>query len=740
MTRIIALMTAAAISLALAGTAQAQTARSGKVVGLAIIVEYQDHKSSHTRQQVEEFFNRVGGMRGSNQPISVYDFYKRFSEGRLELTHVVAPVVTLPFKFAERGSFGSPRIYWPEAKKVLDTMNFNLSTSGVTLNSRGEPLLITMLVAAPIRPTGLAATGNGISRTAMRHNPRHNPANIRVVVHEIGHAFMGWGHAGASAMARDLMKGGWVPNPYFRHMAGWVDPVDITNMPAGTKLTLTANSNQVFVYRRNANEAFYIEARQSDSINGVPIGKDESGLLIWHYNQAGARGTAANATGFWRIELVHANGRTEMGSGNRFALFRAGVRTRFDRATTPSSAWRDGTPSGLNISRISGAGNTMSFTLGFENYADEMIPEVKFLDDIYSSLAAPSNVVVTLNQNLTLNTLVNLPAPRTPGVTVTIRSANPARPVTITRGTVGNLFTVPSRTTLILENIIIDGGGRGNFISSDEDDEEEAEADENGNIIAASPVQPADDSEEAPAAGTAAVAGTLVRVNSGGTFVMRNGAVLRNNINSGNGGGVFINGNGRFTMNGGEISGNTSGNEAGGVYINTNAAFTMSGGIINGNTANNSGGVYARRSTFTMSGGQITGNTAAANGGVRVHGQNAVFTMTGGEISGNNSNSGGRGVHIASNGVFNFHGGVVAGTGRNLNNVVSGSNNLNTSAPRNAVIIAWNRPSGNVPNYTAGANTDLTVSAGGTAAWANQNGVLGISYTNGANRGWIRAW
>jgi len=45
----------------------------------------------------------------------------------------------------------------------------------------------------------------------------------------------------------------------------------------------------------------------------------------------------------------------------------------------------------------------------------------------------------------------------------------------------------------------------------------------------------------------------------------------------------------------------------------------------------------------------------------------------------------------------------------------------------------------------------LTVSAGGTAVWANQGGVsseaglssgagLGISYTNGANRGWIKAW
>ena len=62
---------AAAFFLALAGTVYSQTARTGKIVGLALIVEYPDHRTVHTRQQVDEFFNRVGGKRGSNQPVSV---------------------------------------------------------------------------------------------------------------------------------------------------------------------------------------------------------------------------------------------------------------------------------------------------------------------------------------------------------------------------------------------------------------------------------------------------------------------------------------------------------------------------------------------------------------------------------------------------------------------------------------------------------------------------------------------
>ena len=91
-------------------------------------------------------------------------------------------------------------------------------------------------------------------------------------------------------------------------------------------------------------------------------------------------------------------------------------------------------------------------------------------------------------------------------------------------------------------------------------------------------------------------------------------------------------------------------------------------------------------------------------------------------------------------GSVNINGGVVAGTGANIAAVVSGTHNLNAAAPGNAVIIAWNRPSGNIPNYTAGSNTNLTVSAGATAVWQNQGGALGISYTNGGNVGWLRLW
>ena len=348
-------------------------------------------------------------------------------------------------------------------------------------------------------------------------------------------------------------------------------------------------------------------------------------------------------------------------------------------------------------------------------------------DDLVASYSgATKNIDIALKQNLTIVAAMNnIKAPALAGATLTIRSANPAKPVTLKRGTSGNLFIVPNGATLIFRDIIIDGGGNISFF---EEDDDEDEYDEDGNLIS----KPVIDTS-----------GTLVRINSGGTFIMESGAVLRNNVNSGDGGGVYIAKDGTFTMNSGEITGNTA-QSSGGVMIH-NGTFIMNDGKIRSNTALGVGGgvrnPYAN-GVFTMNGGEISGNTAVsgAGGGVRLS-NSATFNMTGGRIIGNTSVGNGNGVAVANNvgTTFNLNGGVIAGVGSNTTAIVSGTHYLNTASPNNAVVIAWNRPSGTL-NYTVGTNTNLTVSAGAAAIWANKGGVLGISYTNGSNTGWIKAW
>ncbi|GHS86516.1 hypothetical protein FACS189487_00950 [Campylobacterota bacterium] len=100
---------------------------------------------------------------------------------------------------------------------------------------------------------------------------------------------------------------------------------------------------------------------------------------------------------------------------------------------------------------------------------------------------------------------------------------------------------------------------------------------------------------------------TLVYVDNGAVFDMRDGAITGNTAS--NGGGVFVNG-GSFTMHNGTISGNTASGVGGGVYVQS-GSFTMNGGIISGNTAaNDGGGVFVHKgngSIFNKTGGTIYG-------------------------------------------------------------------------------------------------------------------------------------
>jgi hypothetical protein len=136
--------------------------------------------------------------------------------------------------------------------------------------------------------------------------------------------------------------------------------------------------------------------------------------------------------------------------------------------------------------------------------------------------------------------------------------------------------------------------------------------------------------------------GVLVR---SGAFTMNGGTIGRNNSNIG--GGVILEEDGTFTMNGGTISGNTAGGidrsrgGGGGIFMN-GGTFTMNNGTISGNTARRSnltggGGIYMAGGTFTMNSGALTGNTSGYGGGVCV--ERGMFTMSGGAISGNDSSN-----------------------------------------------------------------------------------------------------
>jgi len=192
------------------------------------------------------------------------------------------------------------------------------------------------------------------------------------------------------------------------------------------------------------------------------------------------------------------------------------------------------------------------------NYAD--------LAAALGSINAAGTYTVTLFTSQILATNMTLDASGSAAV-ITLTSTVATR--AIMRGTSGDLLTVNSGVSLILQNIIIDGNKS---------------------------VYPANN-------------GTLVMVN--GALTMKSGAVLQNNYNGTTTPAGTVNVKGTFTMEDGEIRGN-NGYNGSGVFINGSSTFIMTGGAICNNTSGSGGGVFIEASSVITLGGtaRIYGNTA----------------------------------------------------------------------------------------------------------------------------------
>jgi hypothetical protein len=226
----------------------------------------------------------------------------------------------------------------------------------------------------------------------------------------------------------------------------------------------------------------------------------------------------------------------------------------------------------------------------------------------------------------------------------------------------------------------------------------------------------------------------VIRVDSGGTLIFGDGAVITGNhrtdrLISDCGGGVFVSSGGVFRMNGGEIRDNKVENGGGGVIVGdstgTGGVFEMSGkAAISGNEAGtDGGGVIVWSGTFTMDGeSAIRGNTAAGNGGgVSVANDNTgnfspTFTMKGGTISGNKTTRrldddawgylGGGGVFVFivdTPGIFTKTGGIIYGSKK-----ADGTDEDAGLANITAADIGHAVATSNFVVYTPGYKRDLT--------------------------------
>ncbi len=162
-----------------------------------------------------------------------------------------------------------------------------------------------------------------------------------------------------------------------------------------------------------------------------------------------------------------------------------------------------------------------------------------------------------------------------------------------------------------------------------------------------------------------------VYIAGDGDFTMNGGTVKENETTSGNGGGIFLNG-GSFFMVNGYIADNSSKSDGGGICILNNGSFTMNNGDITGNgkktgtvVTQNGGGVYIDGGTLTVTSGNISSNASNVNGG-GVYIMNGTVMMGAGKILANSCGQYGGGVYVYNSSTTDkktvtFNGGTLSG-------------------------------------------------------------------------------
>ena len=128
-----------------------------------------------------------------------------------------------------------------------------------------------------------------------------------------------------------------------------------------------------------------------------------------------------------------------------------------------------------------------------------------------------------------------------------------------------------------------------------------------------------------------------VYVEGGGQFTMTGGNIVGCGSSKGKGGGVKVDGGGKFEMNGdaAAIIGCVAA-KGSGVYVAENATFIMNGGTIRDCVFSWEGGGVYNAGQFTMNGGTIR-NCAAAAGGAVYHDSSAPLILNGTIISDNSA-------------------------------------------------------------------------------------------------------
>lgn len=362
----------------------------GTYVGLCLLIDFPDVPGTIAPDEVEAFCNRKG-YNGFGNAGSVRDYFYEVSNRQLEYRNIVTPHYYTAKN--QRSYYTDPQVPQPDRARELikealafwksqgfdfsqlttDDQQYAYATNvfyaGDCVNNWGQGLwphafhLKTRVQLAP-----------GVNAFDYQITDMTDELSLGTFCHENGHMvcdfpdLYDYGDESAGVGAFCLMCGGAnadQKNPahvgaYLKYKAGWA--TSLVELANGMQATANAGGNQFFIHRKDATEYFIVENRYRQ---GRDRALPDQGLAVWHVDETGDNSDEhMTPAQHYECSLVQADGRHDLerdraNQGDAGDLFVAP--SAFGPATQPASHWWDGTPSGLELHSISGAGETMTF-------------------------------------------------------------------------------------------------------------------------------------------------------------------------------------------------------------------------------------------------------------------------------------------------------------------------------------------------------------------------------------------
>jgi M6 family metalloprotease-like protein len=363
----------------------------GKFVGLCLLIGFPedgDAQNAVPKTAVEAFCNKPGYSDYGNNG-SVSDYFREVSGGRIDYTNIVTD-----YYIAKNSKeyYSDPAVEQPiRTYELIGEALENLKSGGFDasqLSSDSKDYVYALNVFYAGRCINEWAKGlwphswhleepfdigNGKKVFDYQISDMGDELSIATFCHENGHMICdfpdlydyGYESCGVGSFCLMCSGGPDGKNPtqvcaYLKYKAGWGDT--ITTLDKG-EFTVRAGKNDFLLYPKNGTEYFIIENRFRQ---GRDVALPGSGLAIWHVDETGDNeNEQMTPARHYECSLEQADGRFDLerlrNDGDPGDLFVSPA--TFGNATSPDSLWWDGTPSGLEITGISKAGEEMHLTV-----------------------------------------------------------------------------------------------------------------------------------------------------------------------------------------------------------------------------------------------------------------------------------------------------------------------------------------------------------------------------------------